>query len=80
MSTKIRGRKNTYWVRDVADLYSITPRRVRAIAEARGIGSDYNGQWGFTWADVQALRPGPGGNPGRGMMVGLHGRRVPCSA
>ena len=51
-------------VADMAAALSVSERRVRALAKARGIGwQPGQGVWVFRPADVEALRPGPPGRP-----------------
>lgn len=51
----------------VAEQYGITPRRIRAIAQRRGIGWQvpHTRQWLFTPEEAELLRPGPVGRPGK---------------
>ena len=49
----------------VAEQYGITPRRIRAIAQRRGIGWQvpHTRQWLFTPEEADRLRPGRPGRP-----------------
>ena len=54
-------------VEDISKLLGISPRRVRAIAQHRGVGNKVPGSrggiWVFEQSDVEKLRPGPNGRP-----------------
>lgn len=48
---------------EVAEALSITPQRVRALAETRGVGRKVGTQWIFTAAEVDQLRDRKPGRP-----------------
>lgn len=51
---------------DVRTRYGITRTRVHQLMKERGVGRKLSdGRWIFTEAEVEALRPGPVGRPGK---------------
>lgn len=51
--------------REVAERLGVTPRRVLAIAASRGMGRKIGHSMMFRPEDIEAMRPGPVGRPGR---------------
>jgi len=52
-----------YNVKHTSAVYDISERRIRYLAQLRGIGTKVGGKLLFTKADVQALKPGKNGRP-----------------
>ncbi|MCA9859150.1 MAG: type II toxin-antitoxin system HicB family antitoxin [Thermomicrobiales bacterium] len=48
---------------EVAEMLGVTPRRVLAIAENRGVGRRFGRSVMFSEVDIEAMRPGPAGRP-----------------
>ena len=62
----------TFTVKEVAKIYGtsgpygvipLSQRRIRTLAQGRGIGTKVGGKLLFTKADVKALKPGKNGRP-----------------
>lgn len=51
---------NIYTAKDIAKIYNISERRIRAIAAKRGIGQKVGkwGMWVFQKSDIPKLKPG----------------------
>lgn len=48
---------------ELAEMLNVTPRRISALANSRGIGKKIAGSWFFRQSDIERMRPGEVGNP-----------------
>ena len=49
--------------KEMAQKINVTPRRITALANSRGIGKKIAGAFFFRESDVERIKPGPAGNP-----------------
>jgi len=52
-----------YCVKCAAEKYGISERRIRYLAQLRGIGTKVGGSLVFTGGDIKRLKPGKNGHP-----------------
>jgi len=52
-----------YNVKHASSVYGISERRIRYLAQLRGIGTKVGGSLIFTGGDIKRLKPGPNGYP-----------------
>jgi hypothetical protein len=49
--------------KEMAEKLNVTPRRIVALANSRGIGKKIAGSFFFRQSDIDRMKPGPVGNP-----------------